>query len=184
MIVLKYFERSDFDQLTQWIQDDELLMNWAGSLFNYPLAEESLKWYIEDVNEIGSSDAFVYKAVDTSNGNTIGHISLGSISRKNRSGRISRVLVGDTNNRGKGFCADMVTAALKIGFEDMKLHRISLGVYDFNTAAIRCYQKAGFSIEGTTRDVLLFKGKWWSLVEMSILENEWTDKFNKLRQVQ
>lgn len=180
MIVLKYFERSDFDQLTQWIQDDELLMNWAGSLFNYPLTEESLKWYIEDVNEIDSSDAFVYKAVDTNNGNTIGHISLGSISRKNRSGRISRVLVGDTNSRGKGCCRDIVTAALKIGFEDLKLHRISLGVYDFNTAAIRCYQKAGFSIEGTTRDVLLFKGKWWSLVEMSILENEWINQSKKL----
>jgi RimJ/RimL family protein N-acetyltransferase len=48
-----------------------------------------------------------------------------------------------------------------------------LGVYDFNKAAIRCYQKAGLVIEGTNRDCLLFKNKWWSLVEMSILEEEW-----------
>lgn len=173
MIKLEYFNRYDFDQLTEWIKDDELLMNWSGSLFNFPLSESSLEWYIEDVNDINSSDAFIYKSVDTVTGKTIGHISLGSISRKNRSGRISRVLVGGAENRGKGCCKDMVKAVLKIGFEDLKLHRISLGVYDFNTAAIACYQKAGFKIEGTSRDVLLFKGKWWSLIEMSILEAEW-----------
>ena len=67
----------------------------------------------------------------------------------------------------------MVKAVLKIGFEALKLHRISLGVYDFNIAAIICYKKAGLITEGTTRDVLNYKGKWWSLVEMSILEEEW-----------
>ena len=176
MIVLEYFERNDFTQLTQWIHNDELLMNWSGSMFNYPLTEKSLEWYIEDVNEINISDAFIYKAIDTTSGHTVGHISLGGISRKNRSGRISRVLVGGIDNRGRGCCKDMVNAVLKIGFEDLNLHRISLGVYDFNEAAIRCYQKSGFTIEGTTRDVLLFKGKWWSLVEMSILEDEWKNR--------
>jgi len=173
MIILEYFDRNDFDQLSEWIKDDELLMNWSGSLFSYPLTEKSLEWYIDDVNDINSSDAFIYKAVDTINGTVVGHISLGGISRKNRSGRISRVLVGGAGNRGKGCCQQMIKAVLKIGFEDLKLHRISLGVYDFNTAAISCYQKAGFIVEGITRDVLQFKGKWWSLVEMSILEDEW-----------
>jgi RimJ/RimL family protein N-acetyltransferase len=49
-------------------------------------------------------------------------------------------------------------------------------VYDYNTAALKCYQAAGFSIEGTMRDVLLHDGKWWSLIEMGILENEWHQK--------
>ena len=173
MIKLEYFNRTDFDQLIEWIKDDELLMNWSGSLFNFPLTEKSLEWYIDDVNDINSSDVFVYKAVDTATGKAIGHISLGSISKKNRSGRISRVLVGGEENRGKGCCKGIVKAVLKIGFEQLKLHRISLGVYDFNKAAIVCYQKAGFKIEGISRDVLMFKGQWWSLVEMSILEEEW-----------
>jgi RimJ/RimL family protein N-acetyltransferase len=70
----------------------------------------------------------------------------------------------------------MVNAVLKIGFEYLNLHRICLGVYDFNKAAISCYKKAGLVIEGTTRDCLLFKGEWWSLVEMSMLEEEWKDE--------
>lgn len=175
MIRLEYFERSDFPQLMEWIKDEELLKNWSGSLFSFPLTQESLEWYIEDVNVMPTSDAFVYKVVETDTGKTVGHISLGGVSKKNRSARISRVFVG-TNERGKGYCLQMVSAVLKIGFEELKLHRISLGVYDFNTSAIKCYQRAGMLIEGTQRDVLPFKGDWWSLVQLSILEKEWNSR--------
>lgn len=178
MIKLAYFERNDFDQLMEWINDDELLMNWSGSLFSYPLTTKSLEWYIDDVNDINNSDVFIYKALDITTGNTVGHISLGSISKKNKSARISRVLVGGIDSRGKGYCQQMVKNVLKIGFEELKLHRISLGVYNFNLAAISCYQKSGFIIEGTTRDVLNYKGEWWSLIEMSILEDEWKKAYN------
>ena len=176
MLTLEYFEPSDFDQLIKWVKDEELMMNWCGSLFSFPLTQKSMEWYIENVNNLETSDAFMYRVVDTATKAVVGHISLGSISRKNRSGRISRVLIGSNDNRGKGCCQAMVKAILKIGFEDLKLHRISLGVYDFNQSAIKCYQKSGFTIEGTTRDVLQFKGDWWSLIEMSMLEQEWKDK--------
>lgn len=147
-------------------------MNWSGSLFSFPLRQSSLEWYIEDVNDINHSEAFVYKAIEQDTGKVVGHISLGSISRKNRSARISRVLT-DPDSQGKGYCMQMVRAVLQIGFEELGLHRICLGVYDFNKAAMRCYEKAGMFIEGTNRDCLLFNGKWWSLVEMSMLEEEW-----------
>jgi RimJ/RimL family protein N-acetyltransferase len=172
MITLEYFISNDFIQLMDWIKDEEALMNWSGSLFSFPLTQQSMEWYIEDVNDIINSDAFIYKAIETTTGKVVGHISLGGISKKNKAARISRVLV-DPAAQGKGYCCKMVKAVLKIGFEDLKLHRICLGVYDFNKAAIRCYQKAGLIIEGTNRDCLLFKNQWWSLVEMSILEEEW-----------
>ncbi|HEX8358214.1 MAG TPA: GNAT family protein [Segetibacter sp.] len=174
MIKLEYFNREDFRQLIDWMSSEHLITNWAGSLFKFPLTEESLDWYVEDTNDMEHSDAFIYKAVSTTTGKTIGHISLGSVSEKNRSARISRVLIGNTSERGKGYCKGMINAILKIGFEDLKLHRISLGVYDFNTSAIRCYEKCGLVKEGLMRDVLKFDDStYWSLYEMSILEDEW-----------
>ena len=172
MIKLEYFGKTDFAQLMGWVNSEEALMNWSGSLFSFPLTQESMDWYIEDVNDAANSDVFIYKVVEVETGIIVGHISLGGISKKNRSGRISRVLV-DPAYQGKGYCSQMVKAVLKIAFEDLQLHRVCLGVYDFNEAAIRCYQKAGMVIEGTNRDCLLFNGKWWSLVEMSMLEEEW-----------
>ena len=174
MIRLEYFTKEDFQQLINWIHDEHLLTNWAGSLFRFPLTESSLDWYLEDANVLGQSDVFIYKAIDIATEEVVGHISLGGISRKNRSARISRVLVGNTAARGKGYCTAMIKAVLKVGFDELKLHRITLGAYDFNKSAIRCYEKAGFSIEGVNRDVLQYKeGEFWSLVEMSILKHEW-----------
>lgn len=175
MIRLEYFEQKDFDQLINWINTEELLINWAGSLFSFPLTTNSMEWYLGDTNSLEKSDALIYRVVEVETGETVGHISLGGISRKNRSARISRVLIGDSKNKGKGYCKQMIKAVLKIGFEEMNLHRISLGVYDYNSSALKCYQSAGFKIEGTMRDVLLHKEKWWSLIEMGILEDEWRE---------
>jgi len=172
MIRLEQFQPRDFCQLIDWIYDEETLVNWSGNLFRFPLSTESLAWYIEDTNIIEGSDAFVYKASD-STGKAVGHISLGGISWKNRSARITRVLIGDTAERGKGCCQGMIKAALKVAFDELHLHRVSLGVYQNNMAATKCYEKTGFVTEGIQRDILWNKGAWWSMVEMSILENEW-----------
>ncbi|HYO22353.1 MAG TPA: GNAT family protein [Flavisolibacter sp.] len=173
MIRLEYFTKDDFDLLIRWVNNEEVLQNWTGSMFVFPLTHEKLEWYIEGANNVETSDVFIYKAVDTENRKTVGHISLGSISQKNRSARISRVLVGNTCERGKGYCSAMVEEVLRVGFEEMRLHRISLGVYATNHSAIRCYERCGFVKEGISRDVLKYGTEYWSLVEMGILEDEW-----------
>ncbi|GAA4380472.1 GNAT family protein [Hymenobacter koreensis] len=173
MIKLEPFTPADFPQLIDWINDERLMKEWSGSLFSFPLTKDALSWYIEGANDLKDPDVFVYKAVDSKTGGVIGHISLGSISQRDRSGRITRVLVGEACERGRGYCTGMIRALLRIGFEDLKLHRISLGVYDFNKAAIKCYLKAGFKQEGVLRDVVRHGEDYWSLVEMGILEDEW-----------
>lgn len=173
MIRLEPFDRADFQQLINWIDSEQLLIKWSGSLFSFPLTVESLEWYINDTNVPNESDAFVYKAVDTETGVSVGHISLGSLSWKNRSSRISRVLVGNNAEKGKGICQQMTKAALKIGFEELGLHRISLGVYENNKAALNCYLKSGFSVEGVSRDILWVKDEYLSMIEMGVLEDEW-----------
>ena len=175
MIKLEPFTEADFPQLIAWIDNERLLREWAGSLFAFPLTEASLRWYIEGTNDPVHSDAFVYKAVHVGTGATVGHISLGSLSRDHRAGRITRVLLGHAAVQGRGYCQQMMRAILAIGFEELKLHRISLGVYDFNAAAIRCYQRVGFHREGTARDVVRVGEEYWSLVEMSMLEDEWPE---------
>src|SRR4051812_26809020 len=103
MIILEEFNQEDFNQLIAWINSDELLTHWSGNLFSFPLTEKSLRWYVTDTNEIKISDAFIYKAVDTDLGKAVGHISLGGVSYKNESARISRVFV-DPSQKGKGIC--------------------------------------------------------------------------------
>ena len=173
MIRLESFTPADFQQLIDWINSEELLTKWSGTLFSYPLTFESMKWYINDTNVVNESDAFVYKAVDVETNETVGHISLGGLSWKNRSARISRVLVGKTSEQRRGICQHMTKAVLKIGFEELGLHRIGLGVYKNNPGAIQCYKKCGLKIEGVSKDILWFNNEFLSMVEMAILEDEW-----------
>jgi RimJ/RimL family protein N-acetyltransferase len=173
MIKLEYFTKNDFQSLIDWIQDEELLLNWAGTQFRFPLNAEKLEWYIQDANDLNKSDKLIYKGVDTESGETVGHISLSVINRRNRSARITRVLVGQSTERGKGIGEQMMKALMKIGFEDLNLHRMSLGVYDYNEPAIKCYKKCGFNTDGVLRDIQRHGDEYWSLMEMSILENEW-----------
>ena len=172
MIRLDYFGREDFDQLINWISDEELLTNWSGAMFRFPLTTESMEWYIKDTNNLQTSDALVYKVIEEASGQTVGHISLGGISRKNNAARISRVLVSPAA-RGKGYCYYMITEVLKVAFNQLGLHRVTLGVYDFNKSAIACYKKAGMQVEGIMRDALKYGDSYWTLIEMAMLENEW-----------
>jgi RimJ/RimL family protein N-acetyltransferase len=113
----------------------------------------------------------VYAGVDAS-GEVIGHIELGAIHYGSRMASLCRVLVAP-GFRGKGYCLPMVREILPIGFRELQMRRIELRVYGFNTAAIRCYEKAGFIREGLLRKAQLISGQYCDVVEMGILEEEW-----------
>lgn len=171
MIKLEYFERKDFKELIEWSGDEAFLLQWAGTHFTFPLDEQQLEKYIECANDIHRSEIMIYKAVDDT-GKAVGHITIGRIERDNRSGRVGRVLLSPSA-RGKGIGTEMMKCVLRVGFEELRLHRISLGVFDFNHSAVQCYRKAGFKQEGLLRDARKYRDQYWNLIEMSILEDEW-----------
>ncbi|PEX81849.1 GNAT family N-acetyltransferase [Bacillus cereus] len=170
VIKLEPFKKSNFKQLINWIDSDEFLIQWSGNAFTYPLDEQQLEKYIESAN------ALAFKVIDDETEEVIGHISLGQIDNINKSARIGKVLVGDTKMRGRSIGKYMMKAVLHIAFEELKLHRVTLGVYDFNTSAISCYEKIGFVKEGLLRDSKKVGDTYWNLWEMSMLEYEWNNK--------
>lgn len=170
LIKLEPFKRSDFKQLINWIDSEGFLIQWSGNAFTYPLHEQQLEKYIESENTLA------FKVIDEETKEVIGHISLGQIDNINKSARIGKVLVGDTRMRGRSIGKQMMKAVLHIAFDELKLHRVTLGVYDFNTSAISCYEKIGFVKEGLLRESKKVGETYWNLWEMSMLEYEWGDK--------
>ncbi|WP_142951780.1 GNAT family N-acetyltransferase [Bacillus thuringiensis] len=167
VIKLKTFKKSDFKQLINWINSEEFLIQWSGNAFTFPLDEQQLEKYIESANTLA------FKVVDEETSDVIGHISLGQIDNINKSARIGKVLVGNTKMRGRSIGKHMMKAVLHIAFDELKLHRVTLGVYDFNISAISCYEKIGFLKEGLLRESKRVGETYWNLWEMSMLEYEW-----------
>lgn len=171
-ILLRYFGKSDFSRLAAWSESAERLKQWAGPSLQFPLTEEQLDRYSADRNRPAASDMLIYSAVHRESGETVGHLSLGRIDRSNRSARIGRV-VTDPVWRGRGIGRRMIREALRIGFEALELHRIELGVFGFNKAAIACYEAEGLRSEGVLRECAKFGDGYADRIEMSMLEEEW-----------
>ncbi|OGP78501.1 MAG: hypothetical protein A2V86_15630 [Deltaproteobacteria bacterium RBG_16_49_23] len=180
-IELKPFERIDFSRLTGWIKTPEFLLQWAGPIFNYPLNEPQLEIYLRGSQEDPSLRK-IYKVMNTADRRVIGHIELNNIDLRNKAATVCRVLVGEPSERRKGSGLQMVRKILEIGFDQLGLHRMDLVVFDFNQAAIKCYEKAGFRKEGHIREARKIGTKYWSLYQMSILEHEWRSKRKTIRE--
>ena len=73
-----------------------------------------------------------------------------------------------------GSGTEATTLLLRYAFEDLRLHRVSLGVYAFNPRARHVYEKAGFVVEGVDREALLFDGRRVDMIRMAVLAPEWS----------
>jgi len=172
-IRLQYFTANDYEQLIHWSGDAKFLMQWSGPQWHHPLKIADLDAYLQDANHPLYSDRLIYTAVDRTSNRAVGHIALTRMDREHRSARLSRVLVGDHEARGKGYGRQMIQEALRIGFDTLGMHRITLGVLDYNTQAKSLYESIGFQQDGLMRDALYQNNQYYNLCEMSMLEEEW-----------
>ncbi|QCX39552.1 GNAT family N-acetyltransferase [Aureibaculum algae] len=166
MIHLEKFNQSDYNRLINWITSEEQMVLFSGQIFDYPITNSQLDRYLD------CTDRLVYKAIQTDTNEVIGHAELNAINVRSSSARICRVLIGDKNARNKGIGSLIIKELVRIGFTELKLHRIDLGVHDFNTQALKCYEKCGFKIEGLLKDNMKFGTEFWSSYNMSLLNNK------------
>lgn len=170
-IHLKPFEKTDIDSLIRWIPSEEFLMRWAGPGYSYPLTKSQLEISLLNASQLNPSN-YLFSAC-TQNNDVIGHGEILNYDRKNNSATLGRILIGPRNYRDKGLGLELVRELMKFSFRQLEVHRLSLNVFSFNHSAIKCYQKAGFKIEGKLKDVRKIKNEYWSNLVMAILENEY-----------
>jgi len=179
MVRLIPFTEKDFAQVLEWITSPELLIQWAGpQLFTYPLNEKQLHAYLQFAQG-DHPQARIFKIVNEHR-ETLGHIELGAINQENGTATICRVFV-DSRCRNRGIGVEAVQQVLAIGFRDLGLHRIDLRVFGFNTAAIRCYERAGMVKEGLLRKTQRVGDQYWDSIIMAILREEWEEKQRPLK---
>jgi RimJ/RimL family protein N-acetyltransferase len=164
-----------------WAETPEFLFQWAGPLFNYPLDRPQLERYLL----LAAGDPptrRIYTALreqPPEPAHAVGHIELSTIDPRHRSATLSRVLIGPAW-RGQGLGQQLVSQALAIGFDTLDLHRIDLYVFDFNHAAIACYERVGFVREGLLRDARRVGDAYWSVIVMSLLAPDWRARYPAL----
>ena len=166
MIRLEKFGKADYDRLIRWVDSEASMIQFSGPIFNYPLTHVQLDKYVSADNRL------VFRVVHSDTNEIIGHAELNQIDPKNSNARICRILIGDKQHRNLGFGKAIIKELIRIGFENLNLHRLDLGVYDFNQPAIRCYLDCGFEIEGLFKESTKVGEAYWSAYNMSIINTD------------
>jgi RimJ/RimL family protein N-acetyltransferase len=107
-------------------------------------------------------------------GTAIGEVHLSRLSHgkmHHRSTEIGITILPEYQNRGYG--GETINWVLHYAFWRAGLHRVSIRSFEWNTGAIRLYEKLGFKHEGREREAYWHEGRFWDGVQMGMLEGEW-----------
>jgi RimJ/RimL family protein N-acetyltransferase len=81
--------------------------------------------------------------------------------------------IGERDYWSKGYGTDAMKLCLRYAFMELGLQRVALGLHGYNIRALHSYEKAGFTLEGRTRQDVLREGKRTDTLWMGILRDEW-----------
>ena len=81
--------------------------------------------------------------------------------------------IANPDYRSKGYGGDMMRVVLNFGFTQLNCSRITLTVASYNPRAIRLYEKMGFVLEATAREVTYRDHIYRDELHMAILKREW-----------
>ncbi|EPW5431755.1 GNAT family N-acetyltransferase, partial [Vibrio cholerae] len=68
--------------------------------------------------------------------------------------------------RGQGLSKSMLMLLIDKARLDFSATKLSLGVFEQNTVARKCYESLGFEVVSTEIGTRAFNGKLWDLVRM------------------
>ena len=121
-------------------------------------------------------DEATFNIVTLDEDKLIGTISIENIDHFNRRGTLG-IFIGDKEEREKGYGTEAIRLILDYGFNYLNLNNIKLDVMAFNERAIACYKKCGFKEIGRRRKCVYIDGKYYDVVIMDILKEEFTGKY-------
>ena len=120
---------------------------------------------------IDAADRYLFLLIAQGN-NIVGECVVSEIDPALRSAHF-RIAILQNAYRGRGLGTWAVQSVCSFVFDTLKMHRLELNVFSYNTQAQRVYEKSGFRIEGIRRDAIMFNGKYADDILMAMLEDEW-----------
>ena len=82
------------------------------------------------------------------------------------------LMIGPSDQRGKGYGREASMLILRHAFEKLNLHSVMLRVLDYNTAGKSCYEKCGFKLIGRRREAKAINNEYSDVLYMDILAEE------------
>ena len=143
-LLLRPVELADVNETYRSWMNDPAVMQYTESRFQTHSLEQ-IRQYVESVQADASSRFFAI--VEKQSGKHIGNIKIGHIHPVHRHGDVG-IIIGDKASWGKGYATESLQLVAGFAGRELKLHKLTAGIYANNLGSLQAFLKAGFVLEG------------------------------------
>jgi RimJ/RimL family protein N-acetyltransferase len=141
---------------------------------NLDQAKAKLEQRMQQRSITAEGHPIVLAAIETATGKQAGEFMLRLNSLPNLLGEIGWSIHPDA--QGRGLATEGGLEMLRLGFEDLGLHRIMAGSDPRNAASVRVMEHLGLRREAVFLESELIKGEWLDEAVSAILASEWRER--------
>ncbi|GAM83697.1 hypothetical protein ANO11243_016860 [Dothideomycetidae sp. 11243] len=186
-LVYRATEQEDMDMVMEIYSDPEdLALN--GDILLCPIQIDPTWLATMQAQTLSATICLPGKTTDTTAGSAatetdndgltpIGYIvvvAMDEQSQVTRSSSIGLSILKEYRNQGYG--SEAILWALNWAFRHANIHRMEMGVYEYNRAQ-ELYKRLGFVPEVRLRNDIWYKGRFWDRITLGMLKDEWRQKY-------
>ena len=162
----------DAELVSKWTHDPEYLRLLSTDIAK-PLSPGQIKKQYEELDKDAEKHNAFNFAIRLKEGDRlIGSARLYRIEWTHGTASL-QIGLGDRNDRGKGYGTEALQMLLRYAFDELNLYRLAAVTAEYNTGALRFFERAGFSEEVRRRQAVQRDGKRWDVLMLGLLRDEW-----------
>ena len=143
-LLLRPIELTDVNETYRSWMNDPAVIQYTESRFQTHSLEQ-IRQYVLSVQADAGSRFFAI--VEKQSGKHIGNIKIGHIHPVHRHGDVG-IIIGDKASWGKGYATESLQLVAGFAGRNLKLHKLTAGIYANNPGSLQAFLKAGFVLEG------------------------------------
>jgi RimJ/RimL family protein N-acetyltransferase len=158
----------DAAAMSEWLNDDEVTRLLFQGL--RPLSPQAV-WEMWS-KESQDANTIPFAVCRIENDAFVGTTGVYQVQWVTRSAEF-RVFIGDKRFWDLGIGTECTRMMARYAFDKLNMNRVWLGVNAANERAVRAYEKAGFVREGVLRQEQYRNGRYYDVIRMSMLRDEY-----------
>ena len=168
----------ELEKFTEWMNDFQVT-DYTGRSGQITTIVREKEWL---ENSAKNTENRNFNIIESKDDKLIGTIGLEHFNWIERSAVLG-IFIGDKDFRSNGYGTEAIKLLLEYGFRYLNLHSIRLNLLSINERAHKCDLKCGFKDTGRSRENVFLNGKYYDLMHMDILENEFTGDYIKNKNI-
>ena len=164
---LRPIRLDDVDAIMEWVNDDEVIGNFAG--MSKPITRDEELKYLDAMIHSDTDRLF---AIEDQAGRYLGNAGIHKIYWPARNGRLG-VVIGRRAEQGRGLGQQVLQSLADVAFTELELHKVWIVHFATNTRMAHICRKLGFGDEGRMRDEYFHRGQWHDMIRWSMLNHEY-----------